>query len=925
MSIEELCSILDNKEVVEHYLGEGIARGDSIAYSSPFRKDSNPSFSVSDKYISDFGDKNFIGKNIVDFVARYKNVSKEQAIDIIKKDFQIDDNITYSKSTSKRKSNQSNSKTKNAIKVSVAEKIDKIVCMFDEFEFSEKPKGYEVGGIKNRINENQFKGYTLDEIKQNIVLGKTTIPSGIKGSAKENFKGQQLYMIDIDNAIEENGKKVNFTTDDERHITIEKIIDYCKQINLLPTFAYYSFSHSEKQHKMRLVYILNEVITDYEIAKGFINYLLEKLSIFYPDSKPTNLASMFFGGKAIAYESDIFYKLDVIKVKEKEVKKKANSSIPNDYQKDIELLENSNYVFAEDGLYEKKEKISNFVPIISKVIIYDNGNGEKSAVYKIKAVLSNGDILDEIEVKIEDFTSMKWLINNTWDMSPIVNAGVSNKDKLREVTQIVSKNMQKEVVYTHTGFIKQNDKYVYLYNNGNIGGDDTIKVNLDDSLVRYEFTNQEYDLKECLQLSYSILDVADKKITLPLVAFTYLAPLVSLLDELGIVPDFLIAVVGVSGSRKSSLSALLNCHYGRFDKDSFICSCKDTINSIEVRSNLLADTLVVLDDYYPSTETNEAKKMKNTLEKVIAIYGDRSARGRLNVDVTLRKSYKAKGLCLVTGESFPDVSESRLARCFIIDLKKDSIDLDKLTILQRNKDKLSYAMKQYIKVLIANIDKIKNNAKDKFEKYRNDITNNLLHGRTAEIICFLQISYELFISFLISYEIISEQDKEKLLKESWDILNFVANEQTLKIQDNKPINMFFNAISQLENTGKVYIVRNWQESYLTDNKNKTLIGFVDETKDDYNNYYYFFPETVLNEVSKFYSQQGIKFPINKTGLQKHLADEGYLKTGSDRTTIRKKIPGPTSREKTEIVWAVKKDKVPYLELQAYGTNPPKCD
>ena len=336
--------------------------------------------------------------------------------------------------------------------------------------------------------------------------------------------------------------------------------------------------------------------------------MLEKLSIFYPDSKPTNLASMFFGGKAIAYESDIFYKLDVIKVKEKEVKKKANSSIPNDYQKDIELLENSNYVFAEDGLYEKKEKISNFVPIISKVIIYDNGNGEKSAVYKIKAVLSNGDILDEIEVKIEDFTSMKWLINNTWDMSPIVNAGVSNKDKLREVTQIVSKNMQKEVVYTHTGFIKQNDKYVYLYNNGNIGGDDTIKVNLDDSLVRYEFTNQEYDLKECLQLSYSILDVADKKITLPLVAFTYLAPLVSLLDELGIVPDFLMALVGVSGSRKSSLSALLNCHYGRFDKDSFICSCKDTINSIEVRSNLLADTLVVLDDYYPSTEQMRLKR-----------------------------------------------------------------------------------------------------------------------------------------------------------------------------------------------------------------------------------------------------------------------------------------------------------------------------
>ena len=57
----------------------------------------------------------------------------------------------------------------------------------------------------------------------------TIIPSGIKGNAQENWKKQQIFLVDFDNTYK--GEKLY--KDNPRHISIEKILNYCKSIKKL--------------------------------------------------------------------------------------------------------------------------------------------------------------------------------------------------------------------------------------------------------------------------------------------------------------------------------------------------------------------------------------------------------------------------------------------------------------------------------------------------------------------------------------------------------------------------------------------------------------------------------------------------------------------------------------------------------------------
>ena len=89
--------------------------------------------------------------------------------------------------------------------------------------------------------------YRLEEIQDNIISGMTIIPSGIKGNAQENWKKQQIFLVDFDNTYK--GEKLY--KENPRHVTVEKILNYCRKINFEPTFIYTTFSNSEKQNKSK--------------------------------------------------------------------------------------------------------------------------------------------------------------------------------------------------------------------------------------------------------------------------------------------------------------------------------------------------------------------------------------------------------------------------------------------------------------------------------------------------------------------------------------------------------------------------------------------------------------------------------------------------------------------------------------------------
>lgn len=139
---QEIKEELTAKEVVEHFLGppQKIS-GSSYFWSSPFRNgDTDPSLSANDTYIKDFGG-DFAG-DIFEFITQYKNVSKKEALEILKAEFDLDIDIK-SKKTNKKRTSKKIKVEPNIPKVNLIEgkKVPLIYNMFDNVSFKIKPTG----------------------------------------------------------------------------------------------------------------------------------------------------------------------------------------------------------------------------------------------------------------------------------------------------------------------------------------------------------------------------------------------------------------------------------------------------------------------------------------------------------------------------------------------------------------------------------------------------------------------------------------------------------------------------------------------------------------------------------------------------------------------------------------------------------------
>lgn len=699
---EKLKNEVPAQQVVAKYLGmPKNVTGKAAFWETPFREGaiSGTPLMVTEKYIRDLGG-DFSG-DIISFVCKLKDVKPYEAIHIIAEDFGVQGIKDYVRENEFRVLTDTKKEEKIVLEKGKAAK--EILTMLDTEAYKKKPTKEEIGKIKNRISSLKISSYALSVLTKEITSGHTCIPAGIEKEADKNWKQQQVFMVDIDNTIKIGKKVEKISAGDSRHVTLEKITEYCEQIGLRPTFIYQTLSYTDDCNKFRLVYVMQEPVTDIEVAKGIYSYLLEKLHPLNIDEAPTQLESLFFGGKVLCECSGIYYK--PIK-KEVEVQKTKYEIVQDfgDYNEHIKILENYELGVRQGYLCEIKQgkngevpiPLSNFLPVITKQTTYTNGKDEFTK-YGVKALLlQSKKELPEITVTKEELENGSYTTNAEWNIQAIKEPIMRVDDTIRYVSQLVSKDsIECKKVYTHTGFMRVDGKLVYLSNGKVIGDVKDLDVDLSlDRLEQYSFTEKEFDLKDAAKTSYSILDVADHKITIPLQACVYLAPFTTLFAENGMYADFIVWVEGPTGSRKSSLVAVELSHYGKFARNTFPCSFRDTANSLEKKAYVLKDTLNVIDDFNP--ETVGTGKI-GTSEKVIGMYGDRAGRDRMYRDgKTLNGAYYPRGLCIMTGEAFPNVAESRIARVIVVDIKPTSIDLHKLKEIQNNTEKLSFTMEKYI-------------------------------------------------------------------------------------------------------------------------------------------------------------------------------------------------------------------------------------
>lgn len=152
-----------------------------------------------------------------------------------------------------------------------------------------------IGATKKRLADPKHRGRaTVTELIKLIEGGHSFTPAYMEGSTGDTWKSQQIICLDIDNADDSTGSKEIL----KRPLPPDIALKILQGFNLEPYFMYYTYSNRPEWPRFRIVFILDEPLTDpaqkCEIIDK-LNYLLEDIYPGSTDSSIKDNARSFFG------------------------------------------------------------------------------------------------------------------------------------------------------------------------------------------------------------------------------------------------------------------------------------------------------------------------------------------------------------------------------------------------------------------------------------------------------------------------------------------------------------------------------------------------------------------------------------------------------------------------------------------------------
>ena len=621
------------------------------------------------------------------------------------------------------------------------------------------------------------------------------------------------------------------------------------------------------------------------------------------------------------------------------------SQTENNKNSPFEVRDNCLYVTTTSKRGSSTMKLCNFVPrIVSEKTVDDGAVVEKSLV--LSGVHADGSTLPKVEVTGAELSNFNWLLDK-WGAKCIIEVGQSRKDHLRYYIQTTAEEAEQSTEYHVTGWKKINGEWHFLLptttqqkachseegdqaRRGNplppaTGRNDRgiatvadtrvehacslprndndtsplLNVVLNGKLQRYRGADVDdlYDLIDAYNL-YEKPPVSSLIIH-PLIAFAFLTPLNEFLKQAGCMPKFVLFITGRTGTRKSTIAALILSFFGQFTSSDLPMSFRDTANSIIANAFTLKDVLTCIDDFYPSDNT-EMKKLNATAQTVMRAYGDRTGRARLRSDSTLMESRPPQGNAIITGELSPDVGESGTARYFSLELKEEDVDLGSLSVCQSEAAdgayrRTMYAYTEWLKRRYlcddSHVEKLRDKLLNWHKTFRNDYYhhNQICHGRLPETVACLMIGMRFFLQFMAENAVINQEDQEvelELFRKELYALADLQSDSVEQVEQDKPANIFIRKLYALIESGVIVLKRKGEPGEYTPSFHS---GLEDDT------YLMIHPDSVHRQVKKLCSDAGEAFPFTMRAIMKALVEEGIVEPGKDTTTRVTKVDKSTLR------------------------------
>jgi hypothetical protein len=446
--------------------------------------------------------------------------------------------------------------------------------------------------------------------------------------------------------------------------------------------------------------------------------------------------------------------------------------------------------------------LTNFVAEIVSDVVEDDCAEEKHT-FEIEAC--SGGRVRRFEVPAASFASMGWVARHL-GASAFVYPGFGYEKHAAVAIQSLSGEIAERRYFAHTGWREIEGEWAYLHAGGPIGpkGPLTgVEVTMGDGRLGDCMLPEPPEgeaLVEAVRASLRYLDLAPPEVAYPLLAAVYRAAL----GEASLV-DLSLHLVGPTGAYKTELTAIVQAHYGSgFNGRSLPGNWSSTENTLEKQAFLAKDVVFTVDDFAPTGTTADVARLHRTADRLLRAQGNRSGRGRMRPDGSLRPQYYPRGIILSSGEDTPR-GQSLRARMLVLEASPGDVDLEVLTELQRAaaEGMLATAMSGYVAYLAPQMGGLKERLPTHQKELR--AVGVGTHARTPDVVASLALGLETFLQFATEVGAVTKSEAGETWDAGWEALVEAAAAQAEHQASEEPTQQFRELLEAAIGGGDAYL------------------------------------------------------------------------------------------------------------------------
>lgn len=217
-------------------------------------------------------------------------------------------------------------------------------------------------------------------------------------------------------------------------------------------------------------------------------------------------------------------------------------------------------------------------------------------------------------------------------------------------------------------------------------------------------------------------------------------------DRAGFPIKFVLGVVGVTNSRKTSLVQAL-CQI--FDRENFSADAEfatATRCGIEKTLSTYKDGVVIIDDFKPGINNGQQNELNRKLDELVRMNGDRVPKKRMTDFLADgdNKFFPISGGCVLTMELVTGVTSS-ITRMFLTELGSEDVQNSQLSFFQQERWVLDTHLYDFIMWLTNHFDEIINYLKNRIPQLRSERLYTI--GRYDEMRSYFLSTAEIFSQY----------------------------------------------------------------------------------------------------------------------------------------------------------------------------------